>query len=174
MPPPDGPLPPTLGVKKMRATSSLLPLLLLGACATADLKVPGELRGCWSNSEVETYRQDGTKSTVQGECTRFYDEERVLVTCLGPNANQMTTATFAVKLQSPSSYVQELVTSSHPAYAATYDKPHEFTLSGGSLTVVSYPVLTSTVPGRTVSKMVGRFSRIEAVDSTQCRPRIPR
>ena len=156
----------------MRASAVLSLVLLFAACATKDLQAPQALLGCWSISEVETYREDGTRSTAYGECSRFYTERQVFVTCLGPNANQLSTIDFEYKLESPNSYMQYVIGSSHPADTATYSKPHEFLIKENMLSVVSYPVVTSKVPGRTVTKMVARFmrDRTQGEQPSQCRP----
>lgn len=158
-------------------TFRLLPLILLVSCATVNREAPVSLLGCWSNSEVETFREDGTKFTVNGECSRLYLKQRILVTCTGPKERQSSTLEFSYRLLSSDSYVQELVDSSDPAHLAhiaAYTKPHEFNIVGDMLVVVSYPDLKSNKPGRSVSKMVARFSRSGFQgDSMQCSPSAP-
>ena len=146
--------------------------LLVAACATKDQQIPRMLLGCWTTSEVEAYREDGTRSTKYGECSRFYTERQVFVTCVGPNANQLSTIDFEYKLESPDSYTQYMIGSSHAANVATYSKPHEFLIKEDTLSVVSYPVAISKAPGRTIVKMVVRFTRneIQGHQPSQCRP----
>lgn len=156
----------------MRIGISLSLALLVAACATKDQKVLQVLLGCWTASEVETYREDGTRSTTYGECSRFYADRQVFVTCVGPSANQLSTINFEYKLESPNSYMQYMIGSSHAANVATYSKPHEFLINEDTLSVVSYPVAISKTPGRTVVKMVARFMRagIKVHHPSQCRP----
>jgi hypothetical protein len=160
-------------------TSTALSVVLLTTACTGIApqvtQASHGLLGCWTASEVETYREDGSRSKTYGECSRFYTERQVSIVCTGPNSSQLSAIIFEYQLGSNNTYTQQIAAGGHSAYAATYTKPNEFTIKDNTLLVVSYPVVTSTIPGRTVSKMVARFTRNgdQAQPQSQCRPSKP-
>lgn len=68
--------------------STLLFLALMTNTFAAEVGRPGELLGCWGGSEAETRFSDGVVQRTTTECTRFYSDSEIFVTCAGPNPGQ--------------------------------------------------------------------------------------
>jgi hypothetical protein len=147
--------------------------LLLGCTTASDNGRPSvtraALQGCWTNSESRAFREDGSTSLQTGMTSVFYTEDRLYLTSIGPNPRQLSSMEYEYSVAPDGGYSQRMLASSHPSHTAQYRRPHQVRIAGDQLTTEIYPVMPSSVSGRTVTKIVTSFRRSKST-AQDCLP----
>jgi len=146
-------------------------LALLGCAAQPNSPSVDSLRGCWvTRGASTTIWSTGKIDITPAECSRFFSVRHIFVHCRQPGVPEAKFS-YVYRSDSPGTYTMSIEAAESANPVGTYAKPHEFSISSGELTIVSYPIMSRNVAQPYSGRTVTHLRRRANVDRPeQCSP----